>query len=132
MLRELGRAVFGDADPTGFFFRGRPYVVRRDEDGFVLELQLPFASRESVRLTRFGDELVVGVGSWRRNLILPRILVDRPTLGAKFDDHTLTIRFGDPDLASVARSGQGAAGEQGNVPHDPQESVPKGGRDDER
>lgn len=131
MLRELGRSVFGEVDPTEFFFRGRPYVVRRDDDGFVLELQLPFASRDAVRLTRFGDELVVGVGSWRRNLILPRILVDRPTLGARFDDHTLRIRFGDPE-ATGRGSGLDGVGGHGHVPHGPTESVPKGGRDDER
>ncbi len=95
MLRQLGAAVFGDEDPTQFFFRGRPYSVRREDGGFVLSLELPFTSKEQVRLSRSGDELVVQVGPWRRNLILPRVLVDAPTAGAGFEDHVLTVRFAD-------------------------------------
>ena len=98
MLRRLGAAVFADDDPTAVFFRGRPYAVRREGSGWVLDLELPFAVREQVNLSRFGDELVVQVGSWRRNLILPRALIDARTGGATFDDHTLRIRFeGEPE-----------------------------------
>jgi HSP20 family molecular chaperone IbpA len=62
MLRSLGAAVFGDTDPTEFFYRGRPYTVRRDGDRYVLELELPFTSREEVKLSRYGDELAITSG----------------------------------------------------------------------
>jgi arsenite-transporting ATPase len=102
MLRSLGSAVFGDDDPTDFYYRGRPYTVRRDGDGFILELDLPFTSKEQVHLSRFADELVIQVGSWRRNLILPRALVDAPTRSAGFRDHTLRIEFAAvPDDAAA-------------------------------
>jgi arsenite-transporting ATPase len=106
MLRQLGAAVFGDVDPTDFFYRGRPYTVRRDGDRFVLELELPFTSREEVHLSRFADELVVVVGSWRRNLILPRVLVDAETIGGGFHDHTLRIEFSA--AGAVAAGSKGA------------------------
>ena len=93
MLRELGAAVFEGEDPTAFYYRGHPYGVRREDGAFVLSLELPFTSKEEVRLHRNGDELVVQVGWWRRNLILPRALVDLPTSGAGFDDHVLKVRF---------------------------------------
>ena len=102
MLRQLGAAVFGSADPTDFFYRGRPYTVRREGDRYVMELELPFTSADDVHLSRFGDELVVAVGSWRRNLTLPRILVDAPTIGGGFRDHTLRIEFESPAPASAA------------------------------
>ena len=107
MLRGLGAAVFGDEDPTKIFYRGRPYTVERAGDGgYALSLELPFTSKEHVRLNRFGDELVIQVGSWRRNLILPRLLLDAPTAGAGFEDHTLTIRFDAPhhDQVKAARA----------------------------
>jgi arsenite-transporting ATPase len=103
MLRQLGAKVFGDADPTDFFYRGRPYTVRREGDRFVLELELPFTSRDEVHLSRFGDELVVAIGSWRRNLILPRVLVDAETLGGGFHDHTLRIEFSAAATATAGR-----------------------------
>ncbi|MGA3029832.1 MAG: ArsA family ATPase [Candidatus Limnocylindrales bacterium] len=93
MLRELGAAVFEGEDPTAFYYRGHPYKVRREDGAFVLSLELPFTSKDEVRLHRNGDELVVQVGWWRRNLILPRTLVDLPTAGAGFEDHVLKVRF---------------------------------------
>jgi arsenite/tail-anchored protein-transporting ATPase len=103
MLRLLGAKVFGEADPTDFFYRGRPYTVRREGDRYLLELELPFTSKEEVHLSRFADELVVGVGSWRRNLILPRVLVDAETVGGGFHDHVLRIEFTAPKAAAGAK-----------------------------
>ncbi len=93
-LREVGAALFGDIDPTHHFYTGRPYTVRKENGGFVLSLELPFTTKEDVRLTRQADELVLQVGSFRRNLVLPHILLDLPTTGAKFSDETLNITFG--------------------------------------
>jgi arsenite/tail-anchored protein-transporting ATPase len=96
MLRELGRAIYEDTDPTTHYYRGRPYSVERMDGEFLLSVELPFASKEEISLSRHADEILIDVGSWRRNLILPRALLDAPTLGAKFDDHVLKIRFAAP------------------------------------
>lgn len=95
-LAELGRALFGDDDPHEFQYRGRPYSVFRENDGYTLALELPFTSRDDISLSRSGDELVLQVGAWRRNLVLPRLLLDAPTLGAKMEDRVLKIRFAEP------------------------------------
>ena len=100
VLTELGEALYGDADPTKQFFVGRPYSVARDNGEFVLSVELPFATKEQIGLSRHADELVIDVGTWRRNLVLPRILMDATTLGAKFDDHILKIRFAAPARGS--------------------------------
>lgn len=96
MLRRLGMAIFGTDDPTSIYHRGRPYVVRRDGPDIVLSLELPFVAKDEVELLRFGDELVLQVGTWRRNLILPRALAQAPASEASLDDHTLRIRFAVP------------------------------------
>ena len=105
MLRELGAALFEGEDPTAFYYRGQPYSFRREDGAFVLSLELPFTSKDEVRLHRNGDELVVQVGWWRRNLILPRALVDLPTSGAGFDDHVLKVRFaaGPPSQTGASK-----------------------------
>jgi arsenite/tail-anchored protein-transporting ATPase len=96
VLGELGEALYGDQDPSRQFYVGRPYSVARDDGVFVLSVELPFATKEQINLSRHADELVIDVGTWRRNLVLPRILVEATTLGAKFDDHVLKIRFAAP------------------------------------
>ncbi len=94
LLRELSNALYADADPTAFFYRGRPYEVVRDNGTFLLSVDLPFTEKQQIHLSRHGDELIIDLGTWRRTLILPRLLVDAPTSGAKFEDGTLRIRFG--------------------------------------
>lgn len=94
MLGRLAEALYADGDPTDIFYRGRPYRVERGDGEYILSLELPFASKEDVGLTRHADELTVHVGTWRRNLILPRVLAGTQAKGAKFADRTLTIRFG--------------------------------------
>ena len=101
MLRELASALYADHDPTSFFYRGRPYSVRREDAGFVVSVELPFTTKEQINLSRHADELVIDLGTWRRTLVLPRILVDAPTQGARFDDSTLKIRFGAPERHAI-------------------------------
>ena len=109
-LAEIGRALFGDEDPTTFFYRGRPYRVIAEDGGHVLEVALPFTSREDVQLDRDGDELLLQVGGLRRTIVLPRALVDAPTTGAKMEDGVLRIRFqaradGEPTKTKKSKRG---------------------------
>ena len=96
LLRQLAGALYGPDDPTRFFYRGKPYSVARDNGGFVVSVDLPFTDKQQINLSRHADELVIDLGTWRRTLVLPRILVDAPTEGARFEDGTLKIRFGTP------------------------------------
>jgi arsenite-transporting ATPase len=96
MLRELARSLYGDQDPTEFFYRGRPYHVRRENGSFILSVELPFTSKEQIQLSRRGDELLIDLGTWRRSIVLPRVLVEAPTEGANFEDHVLKVRFAAP------------------------------------
>jgi len=73
--------------------------VHREDGAYVLQVQLPFTSRGDLQLTRRSDELVLEVGAWRRTLMLPRVLIEAPTRGAKMDDGTLRIEFEAPARA---------------------------------
>jgi arsenite-transporting ATPase len=106
-LAELGRALFADSNPADFLYRGRPYSVQREDGGYTLAVELPFTSRDEITLSRSGDELILQVGSWRRNLVLPRLLLDAPTLGARMEDRVLKVRFAEPvrNTAGGSRNG---------------------------
>ncbi|CAN5749916.1 ArsA family ATPase [soil metagenome] len=106
-LEELGRALFGDSDPHEFLYRGRPYRIEREDGGYVLHLELPFTTRDEISLSRSGDELVVQVGTWRRNLVLPRLLLDARTLGARMDERVLRVRFAEPERGITGGSTNG-------------------------
>ncbi|MCX4749563.1 ArsA family ATPase [Kitasatospora sp. NBC_01287] len=73
---------------------------RLAEDGVLLwRLAAPGAERADLELMRRGDELVVGLGPYRRILPLPGALRRCTVAGAALRDGELTLRFApDPDL----------------------------------
>jgi arsenite/tail-anchored protein-transporting ATPase len=92
-LLDLGRTVYGDADPLDVPPSSEPLRITRSPDGALLRLRLPFVGREDVDLARDGDDLVVTVASYRRLLTLPAGLARRRVAGARVDGGELQVRF---------------------------------------
>ncbi|MBI2856957.1 MAG: ArsA family ATPase, partial [Chloroflexi bacterium] len=95
-LRRMGQTVFGEKDPAEIFYHGHVQTIAESDGTYVLSIVLPFIQKSEISLLRKGDELVVQVGSWRRNITLPRTLVDMSIQGAKFDNDKLKISFIKP------------------------------------
>ena len=93
MLDKMGSAVFGDRDPAGVFFSGKVQTIEQKNGGYVLRMPLPLVTKDQVDLMQTGDELVVQVGDYRRNIILPRALATLQVAGAKLDEGELRINF---------------------------------------
>ena len=92
-LQQMGQVLFADKDPAAKHFAGRSHIVRRDGDTYTLRLPLPMATKEEVGLLRTGEELVVRIGSVRRNIVLPYVLAQQDVAGARFEGDTLVISF---------------------------------------
>jgi arsenite/tail-anchored protein-transporting ATPase len=107
-LREMAAALYGDTDPSVVCYSGHGHRIEKRGREYVLSLTLPFATRDQVTLLQSGDELVVKVGSQKRNLILPRALVGLRPYGARFEDGALRIRFA-PKATGGAGAGEGHA-----------------------
>jgi arsenite-transporting ATPase len=100
-LLELGATLFPNGeDPTTVLYRGKPYQIKREKNGYTVLVELPFATKEAIRLTRQADELVLQVNGWRPTLLLPRALIDARTNGATMEDHILRIAFQDREPVS--------------------------------
>lgn len=102
MLDLIANAAFSEVDPGAILFEGRVEEVAKEEDGFVLYLAVGLAAKDEIHLSQRGDELTVQVGWHKRKVILPRTLMGRPVLGAKFTGQRLRIRFGDRAEAAAA------------------------------
>jgi len=61
--------------------------------GYVLELQVPFTSREEISLLQRGPEVVVQAGRHRRHVFLPSILAGKAVTQAKLEGSILQLRF---------------------------------------
>jgi arsenite/tail-anchored protein-transporting ATPase len=104
MLERMGEAIFKDKDPATVFFRGRVQTIEQTGQGYALTMPLPLTSKEQIDLLQTGDELVVQVGDYKRNIILPRALATLEVAGAKLDNGQLRINFVEAAKPKVASS----------------------------
>ena len=74
-------------------------LLRTPEQVLVWRIPLPGATRRDLDLVRRGDELVLGVGPYRRTLTLPSALRRCTVAGAALREGVLAVRFApDPGL----------------------------------
>jgi arsenite-transporting ATPase len=94
LLRKMGDSLYGDRDPAVRLFAGETEQLSHEEDGsYTLRIPLPLAEKADVDLYRAVDELTLGVGSYRRNIALPRALWPLAVVKAHFDEGVLTVHF---------------------------------------
>jgi arsenite-transporting ATPase len=96
-LSLVGNALFKDTDPTKVQFRGATQEIARDGDEYVMRLPLPHVEIGKVSMTKRGDELFIEIGNFRRDMILPMTLAERPARKAVFRNGVLEVRFGPPE-----------------------------------
>ncbi len=94
MLRHMAEATYSEQDPTELFYKGKVQTVEKLNGEYRMELALPFLEKEAIDLTRSGGELVISIGNFRRNLVLPRVLVDLDIKRAAMVDQKLVVMFG--------------------------------------
>jgi len=95
MLREVGKAIFDEDDPSKLYFSGKAQSVHRENGRYILDLRLPFSEKGEISLLQVGDELVVHVGRHKRTLTLPRALMGLEQAGAEMEGDLLKIYFVD-------------------------------------
>src|SRR5207248_7779802 len=87
LLRKLGLALYGEHDPAGHLFSGLTQDIESDgAGGYLMRIPLGFAEKEKLDLFRSTDELTLTVGSYRRNLALPRALWPLEVGSAKLNE----------------------------------------------
>jgi arsenite-transporting ATPase len=92
-LRKLAHTIFGEDDPTQVFYRGAVQELVKNGQGYILRLPLPHVELNKVVLTKKGDEMVVEVGNFKRELTLPAVLMPMDAKVARFVDKNLEIHF---------------------------------------
>jgi len=100
MLRRMAEAIYGEVDPTRVYFVGPVQEVTQVDGGYLLSLPLPFVEQGDINLTRSGDGLIVHIGNRKRNMILPRALLNLEVLGARYEKDKLVITFGEEEPRS--------------------------------
>ena len=95
-LLELGKQVFGDKDPTDVYHRGPVQEIIHEGNSYILRLPLPHVEMNKVLMTKKGDEMVIEIGNFKRDITLPSVLANQEATVAKFVNKALEIHFTAP------------------------------------
>src|SRR3984885_6426556 len=93
MLDRLADALFSDLDPAAVLHEQITQQLEVGDDGALLKLALPFASKGDISLKQLGLELVVRVDGHKRTTMLPPALAALRPTEAPFEQGTLEVRF---------------------------------------
>ena len=99
MLRKTGEELYMDNDPMQLFYTGKTHNFNKVNGQYILSFDLPYSRKEDISLIKNDDELIVQVGTYRRNINLPKTVAALEVQEAKLNDKKLTVRFsaGDSD-----------------------------------
>ncbi len=93
-LLDMAQAVFGKEDPSQIFYDDKhTHKVEKLNGKYKLHLYLPNIEIERVQMNLKGDELLIEVNNFRKNIILPNVLVGRKTESAKYHGGNLEVTF---------------------------------------
>jgi arsenite/tail-anchored protein-transporting ATPase len=92
-LAALGAEVWRGADPIQVFHRGAPQELVKQGEGYLLRLPLPHVEMAKVGMLKKGDELIVEIGNFKRDIALPTVLVPLEATVARMMNGALEVTF---------------------------------------
>ena len=94
MLNRMAEEIFKGENPIEIKYNGRTQEVNKDKEDYILSIKIPFIDKNDLSLNQKGDELIVKAGNIKRNITLPRTLLNLSIKKAKFEEKALKIWFG--------------------------------------
>ena len=93
-LEAFSQLLYAERDPAEFFVNTPAYGFTKTPSGdYRLEIKLPFVSKEQIDVNRKNEDLVVRIGTFKRNVLLPRAIAHLRTEGASMENGRLVVRF---------------------------------------
>lgn len=97
MLKRLEEEIFQGENPVEIKYNGRTQKVDKVGEDYILAIDMPFMDKKDLSLNQKGDQLIIRAGNIKRNITLPRTLLDFSIKRAKFEEKMLKIWFGSGD-----------------------------------
>ena len=93
-LFEFGKNLYQGEDPTQIFFKQKPYQFLKKDERHSIKLHLPFITKKEIDLIKIGDELIIKIGNFKKNIVLPRAYAVLEPRKARLEEDYLLIEFG--------------------------------------
>ena len=68
-----------------------------------MKLYLPFVTKKEIDLSKIGDELIIKIGNFKKNIVLPRAYAVMEPRRARLEEDHLLIEFGGSSEQSQER-----------------------------
>lgn len=95
-LSKIAEIVFQEKDPLNVLYKGSLQAITKQGDEYVMHLPLPHIELNKVILTKKTDEIAIQIGNFRRDLVLPSVLVNLNPRVARMVGRNLEIYFSPP------------------------------------
>jgi arsenite-transporting ATPase len=92
-LKKLAQQIYGRKNPLQRFYKNAPYQLVKENGNYHLKLKLPFLSKKDVELNKYSDELIIRIGGFKRNILLPRQVASIEQVKAQLNGQVLDICF---------------------------------------
>lgn len=93
-LELFSQKLFDSKDPADIQVHAPSYGLKKTGEGkYQIEIRMPHVPDAEIDIRRQQEDLVVSVGMFRRNILLPRKLVALRTAGAEIKGDKLIIKF---------------------------------------
>lgn len=96
-LQELAEQIYEGKDPLKRFFKGEPYQLIKEAGEYRLIVKLPFIAKGDVEINKLSDELIIRIGGFKKNMMLPRQVASSKSVKAKLEGDQLSIVFKGED-----------------------------------
>jgi len=99
-LAELATEIWRGEDPTRVYYRGSPQELIKRGEQYVLRLPLPHVEMGKVGMLKKGDELIVEIGNYKRDIALPAVLAPLEATVARMVNGALEVTFAPAVVAA--------------------------------
>lgn len=95
VLLRAGNEIFKDCSPSDVFFNEKVFEIEKNksDEGYDLIIKMPFVNKKDLNIYQKGDELSVAVKNEKRNIILPKKLLNKEITTAQYEEGKLIIHF---------------------------------------
>jgi arsenite-transporting ATPase len=92
-LAEHADQLFSAVEPDAVLSTAPRIRFEAENGGYRVEVPLPHAGSRDLDVAKIDDELVIGTGTRRRSLLLPRRIAQLELSRAKLRDDSLVVHF---------------------------------------
>ena len=92
-LYKAANKLYGAVRAEDVLFKDKIFTVNKDDEGYYLNIHIPFAHKEELQLVQKGDELFLSIKNEKRSMVLPGRLRSKEVAKAKYEKDYLRIYF---------------------------------------